>query len=115
MSNHTPTPYRASKLNWKNESSEYDVYITGAEYENEDGQKVATAVCIVKGNETSGTIAEDTAAFIVRACNAHDELVAMLEKLVVVSTYGTPSVLIKNVEFLAEKATRLIAKIKGTP
>lgn len=73
---HTPTPYRYDR-NWRNEQQPHDRYIRGNFREAEDEDELvcmATSVAIVPGNATSGTIADDTAAFIVLACNAHEPL-----------------------------------------
>lgn len=75
---HTPTPYEAKKQNWRGEPSQHDVYISGDFHITKDGG-YATTVAIVPGNATSGTIADDTAAFICRACNAHHRLVSAVE------------------------------------
>lgn len=73
---HTAEPWEANKLNWRNEPEPFDVYISGniIEYEGEDGDDTygnsATGICIVKGNATSGAIADDNAARIVACVNA---------------------------------------------
>ena len=79
---HTRTPYEYSANNWRNEPDPWNFYITGDLFEHppdeDDGSVVTTAipVAIAVGNPTGREVAEATAKFIVKACNAHDELLA---------------------------------------
>lgn len=71
----TPAPWEASNKNWRNEDAGHDRYIVGNRFEDEDtGDVCATAVAIVKGNATSGTIQDANAEFICLARNAFDVL-----------------------------------------
>ncbi len=71
---HTPTPYKCSQIDWKNQPSENNWYITG---DHHDGS--CTAVAVVAGNATAGDITRDTAEFLCHAANTHEELVTTLE------------------------------------
>lgn len=113
---HTPTPYIAEKRNWRNEPSPHDVYIRGDQHEDDEGL-VSTSVAIVIGNASAGTIPEDTADFICRACNSHADLLAALKELWAssrcepVGKDGKDCWLVSR-EALA-KASRAIAKAEG--
>ena len=89
---HTKTPYKASKTNWRGEPVEHDV--------------------IVLGNATSGTIADETAAFIVRACNSHDDLLAALHRIANLQSESDGE-MFEEMFFAAEQIARYaIAKTK---
>jgi len=65
---HTPTP-------WKSNSMEI---FTDA---GKSSKRIAFATGKAQGDDNELAELKATAAFIVRACNAHDELVAALERL----------------------------------
>lgn len=66
MRKHTPTPWKAAKSPciYKGRENEWEIHWS------DDGECIAE---VVHG--------EDDAAFIVRACNAHDELVALIAQV----------------------------------
>ena len=112
---HTRPPYKASKTNWRGEPVEHDVYISGDFREDFEG-RYSTSVAIVLGNATSGTIADETAEFIVRACNSHDDLLAALQRIASIrkdfgSTNGMPFALLAAEQIACDA----LAKAKTTP
>lgn len=81
---HTATPWKAKRSNWRNEPDAYSIYISGDTHisvDEDDGEEtvVSTAVAVVLGNATSGKVTKANADFIVRAVNAHDDLLAACE------------------------------------
>ena len=70
---HTPTPYTVDDSPRR----------TRIRIVNVAGTPVATIDCASANTRE----AKETAAFIVKACNAHDELVATLSRLVAESTH----------------------------
>lgn len=81
----TAGPWEASAKNWRGQDAGHDRYIVGNIHEsNADDDTpcmVVTAVAIVPGNATSGTIQDDTAAFMCAARNNIDELCGLTERL----------------------------------
>lgn len=71
MTKHTPGPWKVSKLDGRT--------INGKAYRNRAGNLVTPAIASIK--ERTGET-EANAAFIVQACNCHDELVAALKMLI---------------------------------
>lgn len=73
---HTPTPYASKRAGYATDG-EYDHCI----YAEIDGKRRVIAEVFGRVSEDCRPDAEANAAFIVRACNAHDELVEALEEL----------------------------------
>lgn len=85
---HTPTPYEFSAFNWRDQADPYSFYIRGASSECESDEdcpeptheRTCVSVAVVPGNPTGRETAEATAAFIVRACNFHAEMLDLCER-----------------------------------
>ncbi len=75
MNEPTRRPWQYSNRNWRGQETEHDWYITG-DHDLDDGEGSCVGVAIVKGNATSGSIAEANAALIVKAVNCHADLLA---------------------------------------
>lgn len=74
---HTPTPWKWQFEDWRGQPQKFKRFIIGGISEpDEDDESCATAVAIVEGNATSGGIATANAELIVRAVNAHEDLLA---------------------------------------
>lgn len=80
----TARPWEYKRRNWRNEPDAHNFYITGDRHapDDEDESDYSTAVAIVCGNATAGTIPEDNAAMIVRSVNCHDELIAFARRVI---------------------------------
>ena len=98
---HTPLPWHFQ-----------DEYIR-ADSENMDdsGNVVADVYC--KPSTTHAEIMEANAAFIVRACNSHDELVAALESMMPERIGYGQSMSIDMYLNAVDKARAALAKAKG--
>jgi hypothetical protein len=63
----TPGPWEYSHRNWKGQASERVWFVTGDHHDDEDGEPVCTAVCVVERNETSWPVCEANARLIAAA------------------------------------------------
>ncbi len=78
----TARPWAWSNRNWRNEEDQHKRYIVGDIYcDGDESCDVSTAVAVVLGNPTSGKIADANADLIVRAVNAHADLLAACKAL----------------------------------
>lgn len=106
MSKHTPTPWNGC-----------DDFITGAMH----GRCHSSAAGVVYANHIIAWMEKEdadrsaNAAFIVRACNAHDELVAALERTLEILDAWGPERRGDTLERLHERITAALSKARGTP
>jgi hypothetical protein len=75
---HTPTP-------WLSKEDGYEIYITSPDYDN-NGYEIAI-VDILGLDGKQADLQRVNAEFIVRAVNAHDDLVAVLKRVII---WGSP-------------------------
>ncbi len=114
----TPTP-------WKLEPAGRDWHVCGDYHESEEEdhdeggfavaetQTVCVRVATVHGNETSGTIADANARLIVRSVNAHDALIAVVERLVRIANIPRPSEQAIALDRLESEAKKALVLVKG--
>ena len=100
MSAHVPTPYVVDSSRRR----------TRIRIGTKDRYPVVTVDCASANTRE----AKETAAFIVRACNAHDELVAALSRLVAESTHHDGAEY-EDGEWLALDAARAALAKAGAP
>ena len=91
MGQHTPTPWQFSNRNWRGEEDPHNWYVTGDhsegwppdpdDSESEDEGPSCVSVAVVVGNPTAGDIPRANAELIVRAVNAHADLLAALVRV----------------------------------
>lgn len=107
MSDHTREPWEASRRNWRDEPDLHRIYISGdfrqvgdEDDEDDPPATVATAVAIVEGNATSGSVTKANARRIIACVNAtRDISTADLEA---VARHGT-----------AEARVNALARVPG--
>jgi hypothetical protein len=99
-STHTPTPWKVAYV-WQSETVGAKIW----KCKIETGQEL---YCPANSIGATKEIAEANAAYIVRAVNSHEQMLAMLKHLVSLDYDDTD-----NLESLKESAHELIAKAEG--